>query len=78
MKKFEIELFSIEKDGLPDMDDPDNTGRIVIVTDAGFINGWPLENGIWEASENFIGVTFEPEYWGRLPVAVWSIGKSYA
>jgi hypothetical protein len=77
MRRIEIEVYEIAVDGLPDMDDDANTGRVAFVWDGYIVSGWPLDRvgkpGHWEAADDalssvrsFRGVT----HWIRHPWGV--------
>lgn len=82
-KSMTIEVFSVEEDGLPNMDDPNMTGRVAFIWDGCIISGWPIgeEFGgtdygeqLWEPSEDrFGGPVVGVKHWVLAPAPHWKI-----
>lgn len=47
-----MQIFEIEKHGLPNMTDKTLIGRIAFIFDGCIVSGWPLKNGNWEADSD--------------------------
>ena len=73
-----VEVYSVERDGLPDMEDQGSVGKVAFIWDGNIVSGWPLPkegSDVWEPSEDrFGGPVRGVEYWVRFPFALWSFG----
>ena len=82
-KSMNIEIFNIEEDGLPNMGDPNMTGRVAFIWDGCIISGWPIgeEHGginygeqLWEPAEDrFGGPVAGVKHWVLAPTPHWKI-----
>lgn len=70
-----VEFFTIETDGLPDMNDDDNIGRIAFIWDGKIVSGWPCRGedpDVWTPSEDrFGGPVAGVKKWVRFPAPLW-------